>query len=205
MERVSISHKGCLLDGRLVYPELAAPFGRVVLAGPHPELGGHIGNNVVRGLSEGLAARGLIVLAFDYSPNGTGAEHASEFRAAVEEMDEMTGSDQPLAHVGYSYGCSVLQAALTISNIPLVLVAPTIGIHDFTPLHDCKNHLLVVAPERDFALDEIEFSKWFVRLPGAKHLIRGEWDGHFFRGHEDRLADSVFAFLRERWEGATCP
>jgi alpha/beta superfamily hydrolase len=205
MERVSIPYKDRLLDGRLVYPESAAPIGRVVLAGPHPELGGHVGNNVVRGLSEGLADRGLIVLAFDYSSNGTGADHAGEFRAAVEEMEELTGSDQPLALVGYSYGCSVLQAALTISNIPLVLVAPTIGIHDYSPLHDCKSYMLVVAPDRDFALDEREFSEWFVRLPGAKRLIRGEWDGHFFRGHEDRLADSVFAFLCERWEGNTCP
>src|ERR1700722_18050193 len=54
------------LEGELVYPESAAPRGAVVIAGPHPLLGGDMHNNVVRGVADELAGRGLAALRFNY-------------------------------------------------------------------------------------------------------------------------------------------
>ena len=59
--------------------------------------------------------------------------------------------------------------------------------------------LLVVAPGGDFAADSNLVEQWFQSLTASKQLVRGEWDNHFFRGHEDRLAKTVFDFLSSTW------
>jgi alpha/beta superfamily hydrolase len=59
-----------LLEGELAYPEEGRPRGAVVLAGPHPLLGGSRHNNVIRALGDGLARRGLATLRFDYRARG---------------------------------------------------------------------------------------------------------------------------------------
>jgi hypothetical protein len=60
--------------------------------------------------------------------------------------------------------------------------------------------MLVIAPDGDFATDADQVLAWFAALRGRKRLVRGEWDAHFFRGLEDRLAERVFEFLDEHWE-----
>src|SRR3954471_23759821 len=74
------------LHGRLAYPEAERVRGAVVIAGPHPLLGGDMGNNVVRGLGDGLAASGFLTLRFDYRGGGSSegpeidvARHFAEF------------------------------------------------------------------------------------------------------------------------------
>jgi alpha/beta superfamily hydrolase len=54
------------LEGELVYPEEQRPARAVVLAGPHPLLGGNMHNNVVRALGDGLARLGAATLRFNY-------------------------------------------------------------------------------------------------------------------------------------------
>ncbi|MBN9119327.1 MAG: alpha/beta fold hydrolase [Planctomycetes bacterium] len=222
VEEVRFASGRLTLEGRLCYPETAELCGVVVLAGPHPLLGGDLDNNVVRGLSAGLARRGVAVLAFNYrgvgasegaspdvtadlaefwtaSRTGDEAGYADDFRAAVRMLPVLVG-DLPTALVGYSFGCSVLPAARPDPRWPLALVAPTLGRHDYMTLAVLPNPVLVVAPTGDFAADAGAVATWFAALHGPKCLVRGEWDDHFFRGLEDRLAETVFAFLRERWE-----
>jgi alpha/beta superfamily hydrolase len=216
-----------LLEGRLGYPEAGTPVGGVVIAGPHPLLGGNVENNVVRELTAGFARRRVAALAFDYRGVG-GSEgfpphvesHLAEFwatshvsgepgyavdlRAAVEATREMIGPDLPLALVGYSFGCSLLPAAGVGPAVPMVLVAPTVGTHDYAAFRFVPNPLLVIAPDGDFAADPDRLAEWFESMTAPKWLVRGEWDDHFFRGHEERLAGLAFDFLRERWEGTPC-
>jgi alpha/beta superfamily hydrolase len=210
------------LEGRLCYPESDELLGAVALAGPHPMLGGDMENNVVRGLSGGLARRGVAVLAFNYrgvgasegaSPDVTAdlatfwatsrtageAGFADDFRAAADELGRIVGPELPRALVGYSFGCSILTAPDPRREWPLVLVAPTLGRHDYDALVRVPNPMLVVAPDGDFATDNEALTRWFAELRGPKQLVRGEWDDHFFRGAEDRLAETVFAFLRSGW------
>jgi alpha/beta superfamily hydrolase len=223
IEAVRFASGGLALEGRLCYPEEGAVRGAVVLAGPHPLLGGDMDNNVVVGLSAGLARGGVAVLCFNYrgvgasegaAPDGTAdlaafcatsrtaaeAGYADDFRAAVRALPVLVGSGLPVARAGYSFGCSILTAAELAPNTPLVLIAPTVGMHDYTALAPVPNPVLVVAPDRDFAADSGEITDWFVTLRGPKRLVRGAWDTHFFRGQENRLADEVLAFLCARWE-----
>ncbi len=210
------------LEGTLAYPEETTPVGAVVLAGPHPLLGGDMDNNVVRGLAGGLASRRVVTLRFNYrgvggseGPPIDAAAHLARFWETSHVPDEKEFSSDltdafdflqaaagrllPTALLGYSFGCSMLPHAGAASGAPLVLVAPTVGVHDYRAYDDVKNPLMVVASDDDFAADASRLREWFDRLSAPKRLIQTRRDDHFFRGHEDWLSGTVFAFLQEQW------
>jgi alpha/beta superfamily hydrolase len=207
------------LQGELAYPEAEIPRGAVVLAGPHPLLGGTMDNNVVRCLAGGLARRGWATLRFDYRGAGRSegppidvARHMALFWETSHVPDEMnlrhdvqaatafvrqaTAGDLPLVLLGYSFGCALLPHVEERAVCARVLVAPTVGKHDYTPFEAIPGPLLVVASEDDFAADATELRHWFDRLPGPGELILDHFDNHFFRGHEEWLAETVVRFLR---------
>jgi alpha/beta superfamily hydrolase len=222
VESVRIPVDGRELEGELVYGD-ETPAGAVVLAGPHPLLGGDMGNNVVRGLGDGLARLGHVTLRFNYRgvsadapPAGLAAQMASfwataqapddpgrgdDLRAAARLLRSVVGPDLPLALVGYSFGCSLLPSALHPGDASsaLAAVAPTVGAHDHDAYRTIPNPKLVIAPQDDFAADAARLTAWFDALPGPKRLLRPRLDGHFFRGHEDWLAAAVGAFLDDLW------
>jgi len=205
------------LEGRLAYPEADVPRGAVAIAGPHPLLGGDVDNNVVAALTAGLARRGFVTLSFncrgvgrsDGRPPDLGA-HLVEFWATSHVASEPGYQDDlvaaiaylrelcaaPIGLVGYSFGCSLLSAAARPGQ-PLVLIAPTVDTHDYEAFAGHDGPLLVIAPDGDFAADAARLRCWFDQLPEPKRLLTGRWDDHFFRGHEEWLADMVADFLAE--------
>jgi alpha/beta superfamily hydrolase len=212
-----------LLHGELAYPETGRARGAVVFAGPHPLLGGNLRNNVVRGLGDGLAQRGLLTLRFDYRGVGRSqgppldvARHLAEFwrtSHAPGEMDfwqDLQGAVEfvqrsapglPLALAGYSFGCALLPYVRPRGDLAaLALVAPTLEKHDYDSFFSVTTPLLVVASEDDFATDAERLRAWFGALSMPRQLVRQRRDNHFFRGHEEWLAETVFRFLDGRWE-----
>jgi alpha/beta superfamily hydrolase len=211
------------LEGELAYAEAAEVHGVALLAGPHPFLGGDMHNNVVRRLGDGLAERGIATLRFNY--RGVGASQgpaidvagqlaqfwqtsrvagepdlAQDAAAAAVFLRTSVAEALPVALLGYSFGCTLLpQLAASDPAVPLVLVAPTIGKHDYTTFETLPNPLLVIAPADDFAADAGRVRQWFDRLSAPKLLHQELRDSHFFRGHEAWLAETVIAFLQEHW------
>jgi alpha/beta superfamily hydrolase len=207
------------LEGELAYPEEGEPAAAAVLAGPHPLLGGDLHNNVVRGLGDGLAERGLVTLRFNYrgvgrseGPAVDGAGNVAHFwatshvpqemelwqdvQAAVDSLRPLAGPDTPLALVGYSFGCALLPH-VRAEGAAQVLVAPTVGKHDYEPFAGLARPTLVIASEDDFATDARRLRAWFGRLGGPKRLVLERRGGnHFFRGQEAWLAETVWDFLR---------
>jgi alpha/beta superfamily hydrolase len=195
----------------------------LVLANPHPLLGGDMDNNVVRALSRGLAERGLAVLRFNYrgvghsdGPRCDVAEHLARFRetshvageldlhadleAAASFLRGVVGPDVPLAAIGYSFGCALLPRLGCLDALDaLVLVAPTLSKHDYGPFRAVTRPLLVIAPEDDFATEVAAVRRWFEALHAPRQLVTTRLDDHFFRGHEGWLVQTVFAFLSARW------
>jgi alpha/beta superfamily hydrolase len=211
-----------LLNGELAYPEAGSAQGAVVLAGPHPLLGGNMRNNVVRSLGEGLARRGLLTLRFDYRGVGQSqgpaldvARHFAEFWKtkqvpgeldfwqdvqAAAEFAEETAPGLPVALLGYSFGCVLLpHVRPRESPFATVLIAPTVAKHDYSDYRSVVSPLLVVASEDDFATDAQCLEDWFNTLVMPCQLVRQRCDNHFFRGHENWLVETVFRFLDGRW------
>jgi alpha/beta superfamily hydrolase len=211
------------LHGELAYPEAGMPSGAAVLAGPHPLLGGNMHNNVIRALAAGLAERGLLTLRFDYRGVGLSegpavdvAAHLARFwetshvpdemalaenvQAAVAALWEAVADVRP-ALIGYSFGCALLpHVRVPGPPCPRVLIAPTVGKHDYGPYQAVDGPLLVIASEDDFATDCGRLRAWFDGLGPGRQLILKRFDNHFFRGHEGWLAEAVFAFLRDAWK-----
>lgn len=209
------------LHGELAYPESGAACGAIVLAGPHPLLGGNMENNVVRCLGSALAQQGFATLRFDYRGVGQSqgppidvARHLAEFwqtshvagetdswedvQAACDFLHDAAPPGAPLALAGYSFGCSLLpyvQRSDGADLAGLVLVAPTIGKHDYSSFRSVHRPMLVVAAPDDFATDAARLDAWLATLPMPCALVRQPCDNHFFRGHEDWLAEVVGRFL----------
>jgi hypothetical protein len=216
---------GYRLEGELAYPECLQPVGVVVVAGPHPLLGGNLHNNVVRTLGDGLAQQGFVTLRFNY--RGVGAsegpavnqteqlkrfwqtaradlepEYLADLCGAVAYLRAVAGASLPLTLVGYSFGCTLLPAAAKVGGgaAALVLVAPTLGVHDFNDYAAVTAPKLVIAPEADFATAAVNVDDWFAGLPAPKRLERPRLDSHFFRGHEDWLLATLGTCLDGQWE-----
>jgi alpha/beta superfamily hydrolase len=206
------------LEGELAYLDGAAPTGLVAIAGPHPGLGGTMHNNVVRGLGDSLAWHNLVTLRFNYRGVGGSegppgdrvarlsqfwqsshareeGDYAEDMRAATAFLGSVVVAPHPLALVGYSFGCSLLPQTAPDPDMPLILIAPTIGMHDYAPYASLKNPKLVLAATGDFATDIAELGRWFDRLPPPRRLVVQPLDSHFFRGHEEWLVQTIHDFL----------
>ncbi len=209
-----------LLHGEMAYPEDGAVRGAVVLAGPHPLLGGNMRNNVIRALAAGLARRGFGTFRFDYRGVGKSEgppidvpHHVAEFwrtsHVAGEAdlwQDVQAAADWlvqavpgvPLALAGYSFGCSLLPFVQNPALAALAVIAPTVGKHGYDAYRDLPTPLLIVAPADDFAADAAQLDAWLTTLAMQRQVLRPGCDNHFFRGHEGWLADVVARFLDNR-------
>jgi uncharacterized protein len=211
------------LEGELAYPGKGPPVGAVVLAGPHPLLGGSMHNNVVRALGDGLPFSGLATLRFNYRGVGgsTGPaldvthnlvefwEHSrlpgeetlgDDLWGALTFLRSVVGENLPVALAGYSFGCTLLSGVVGSNRqMPLILIAPTVGTHDLNRFAALPQPKLVIAPQHDFALDEQALSGWFDSLCQPSELLRPALDGHFFRGHESWLIEVIGDFLDRHW------
>ena len=223
VEGIRFSAGPYLLEGELAYAEDAdAPLAGVVLAGSHPLLGGTMHNNVVRGLGDGLAERGLATLRFNYRGVGRSqgpavdvARHMAEFwetahvfgemdlwqdvQGAADFLRAVADPGKPLVLIGYSFGCALLPSVrLPEPPAALVLIAPPLAKHGYSALATAKSPLLVIVSEDDFTADPELLRAWFDGLAAEKELIQAPLDNHFFRGHEPWLVDTVAAFLQEQ-------
>ena len=130
-ENISIPSSHGPLEGVLAYPADRLPWFAVVMAGPHPLLGGDMNNNVLLGLENELVARGGATLRFNYAGVGNSAgppllevdqidaflatsrladepQRRHDLSAAVDTMRSTLGPEVPLLLVGYSFGCAVI-------------------------------------------------------------------------------------------------
>src|ERR1700722_16051040 len=100
------------LKGELAYPESIPPVGAVVLAGPHPMLGGDLGNNVVRGLATGRAQRGVATLSFNYQGFGGSEGEVSNLASQIAEFWVNSHTSKEL-----SYASDFLAAITAINDM----------------------------------------------------------------------------------------
>lgn len=218
-ETVRIQGRGRTLQGNLAYPEDHAECSALI-AGPHPFLGGDMRNNVVRSLSQALAARGAITLTFDYGGVGASEGGPADWPAVMstfwkdgsfkEESDWANDtesaiaslrqwSDLPRVLLGYSFGCWTVTQNLPGSCAEaIVLISPNPEKHTFEELSGCHAPLLLIHSDNDFTCSVSKMVAWFESLREPKTRVQLPASEHFFRGHEKELTDVVLEFLSHR-------
>lgn len=213
MSGTCITHESVMFDGpsgalvgTLAYGESASR-GTVMLAGPHPYMGGTMDNNVVRALADGLAERGYATLRFDYHAlradtiadsmlafwttghTPQDSELIEEARSAQCWLREQLHDDVHL--LGYSFGCEVVSHVCDNDTPSVVLVAPTVKHHDLEGLSEAKCSKLLLYSNNDFATTQLATESWFARITGPKMKRCFVGVDHFFKGCEDEMARLV--------------
>jgi uncharacterized protein len=215
-EDVRIQGPGRVLEGVLAYPSARADCS-VLIAGPHPFLGGDMHNNVVSTLLDALASQGAVALAFNYAGVGAsegGPEHwptamsafwkrgsfpqerdwADDAGTAMKALQEWFSGSVVL--IGYSFGCwAIMNHLRTSQTKAVVLISPNPSQHSFSSLSDCSARLLLIHSDVDFTCSLSETIAWVDSVREPKTRVQLSAGEHFFRGHESELSETVLGFL----------
>lgn len=210
-EQVEIFAPGGALRGVLAYPAAGRPSASLVIAGPHPFLGGHVDNNIVSSVGQAGAERGWMTLRFAYREGGgdmlermdefwrTG--YAPEDGSRLEELRAAVawaGQVAPVrCLVAYSFGCWLASRLVAEDGFAgaVAMIAPTVVQHDFSPMRRWPGTKMVAGSDNDFAtpLAQLrrEVGSWappceLMIVPGAEH---------FFRGRTETLNQAIFDWL----------
>lgn len=196
---VSIPFACGSLSGRLA--SAAAPDFVAVVCHPHPAYGGHMYNNVVLALRDGLAAANAAVLRFDFRGVGSsdgasagGSEEVADVLAAATWIEERH-PNVPLVLAGYSFGAVMaLGAAASRPCRGLLLVAPPPAMLAAGELLEVGVPTAIVSGDRDgfCPLTDLHEATGGGRLPTT--VIAGA--DHFFSGFEDEVRAAATAFCR---------
>jgi uncharacterized protein len=197
---------GPSLEGRL--RELPGASAGLVLCHPHPLYGGDMDNPVIVRAAEVAQGLGVATLRFNFrgvgasgGTHGGGAAEMDDLRAALARTRLVLPSGAPIGLLGYSFGAWVSARVTADDPRPLCLVAPPLGMLDWTTLPPARPDLFVAAGSRDPYCPLPELERFAARLPGARVAII-EGADHFFFGKLYPLGEEVAAWCRD-WAGAS--
>lgn len=179
---------GAMLEG-LYHKGEKADLPGMVIAAPHPRMGGSMDSPVVAEIAFASARDQRPTMRFNY--RGVGAsqgelagrdatEEREDFRAAASELRETTGQ-RLLVAAGYSFGARVaLSFALSdVDVIAAILVAPPTSLFPFEDLADLRMPALILAGSDDEHVDRTRLSPIAAKagavrievIPGANHVF----------------------------------
>lgn len=211
------------LEAILTYPESEDSDHQILIAGPHPLLGGDMENNVVRQLSLHLAENKISTLRFNYRGVGLSdgerinstdniaqfletshieseADFYHDLISAGSYLEQHLGRIDYL--VGYSFGASLCSRWLTEKSgvKGVVLISPTIEKHDYQGLRNSPVPKLIISSEDDFAVPVCKLNQLYSEWQSPKKLMIEKFDNHFYRGYETWLAEKILDFTGDRNE-----
>lgn len=196
------------LDARLWAP--AGPSAGLLLCHPHPLYGGDMDNPVIVRAAEVAQGLGLATLRFNFrgvgasaGSHGGGVAERDDVKAALARMRSVVAAGGPVGLLGYSFGAWVAAhvAAEPGAGLPLCLVAPPLGMLDWTTVPPARPDLLVVAGNRDSYCPLPDLERFTARLAGARTAVI-EGADHFFFGKLYPMGEAVAAWCRD-WAGAS--
>jgi alpha/beta superfamily hydrolase len=129
LERMTLvdAGDGVVLEGLFQTGGSAVP---VVLAAPHPQLGGSMDSPVLAEIVWQLARRGHPTLRFNYRGVGaSGGQRSADLDAAAADISRAVDQIEARAIVGYSFGASAAaRVALVHDRVDrVILVAPAVA------------------------------------------------------------------------------
>ena len=192
------------LEGLFQRPQ-AVPHPAVVVCHPHPLFGGDMHNSVVAAVCQALVKADIAALRFNFRGVGRtlgrfddGVGERADAIAALAYLRQREGVDPAkVGIVGYSFGAAVALVAADERVAALAAISPPNFGRGIPPLAircptllitgDCDD---VAPPGQLTTLAEMIGPQCQVALvPGADH---------FWWGHEEKLAQVVARFLRDR-------
>lgn len=195
---------GPSLEAVVAHPPSASA--GLVLCHPHPLYGGDMDNPVVVRGAEVAQALGLATLRFNFrgagrstGTHGGGVAEIEDVRAALAHLAATLPSGATLGLLGYSFGAWVSARVTATSPRPLCLVAPPLGMLDWSTLPPARPDLCVLAGTRDTYCPLPELERFMAELPVARRTII-EGADHFFFGKLFPLGEEIGAWCRG-WAG----
>lgn len=188
------------LEARLDAAE--EPRGIALLCHPHPQYGGNMHDAVLATAAGAMLEAGLSCLRFNFRGVGHSAGEHDDGRGEVDDvLAAMTAARAqqnagPLWLLGYSFGAAMAWAAAQRQSPEgLILIAPPVGLMDFSGALSAPLHVHVLHGERDDFAAVASVEQWAGALepPASVHVLDGA--DHFFRGHEGALATAVADLL----------
>jgi len=172
----------------------------VVISHPNPLMGGAMQNNVVESLVQAFYEKGYATLRFNF--RGVGRSEGRHDNG-VGEQDDLAGAVaflesrgvRNIALAGYSFGAWVTANYLRNRQAAgqVVLVAPPVSVHEFSPGALAGKIDLIVCGDKDpFCRSEDILS--FSTEVGSKSAFIPRTD-HFFVGKEQELIKNVQEIL----------
>lgn len=203
------------LEGHWDWPTGDGPFPAAVVCHPHPLLGGDMWNNVVNAVCLALARRSIAAFRFNFRGVGSsqgdyagGVGEAEDVQSALEFVGNADKVDaQRLGLVGYSFGASVILAALPrirqVAALALISTPlPTADISsvllpapDWHYFAGYPRPKLLVSGDRDTFAPPTELHRLAEKLAPPKEVVVIPKMDHFWLGWERELAATVADFL----------
>lgn len=201
---------GPRLEGRLA--ESPHSTGGLVLCHPHPLYGGDMDNPVIVRAAEVAQGLGLTTLRFNFrgagasgGSHGGGIAEEDDARAALARARAALPVTAPLGLLGYSFGAWVsarVAAKPPALPLPLCLVAPPLGMLDWTTVPTGATPLLIVAGTRDQYCPLPDLERFTARLPAARTAVI-EGADHFYFGKLFPMGLEIERWLREWARGGS--
>jgi hypothetical protein len=179
----------------------------VVIAHPHPQMGGSMDNNVVLTLAAAYGEAGFTTLRFNFRGAGRsggtyddGRGEQEDVLAAVAFLGAEGCGATELA--GYSFGAWVISRVLASPgrSFPTVLVSPPAGFLEFDFSGWPGNVRLVAAGDRDPYLDRAVVEAEALRAGADFEIVPGA--DHFFGGRERLLLEVLRRHLGDPGSGS---
>jgi uncharacterized protein len=180
----------------------------LVLCHPHPLYGGDMDNPVVVRAAEVAQRLGFATLRFNFRGVGTsggthggGIAEMDDVRAALARIQTAVPAGAPIGLLGYSFGAWVSGRVAAADPRPLCLIAPPLGMLDWTTLPPARRDLCVVAGNRDAYCPLPDLERFAAGLSGARVAIIDGAD-HFFFGKLYPMGEEVGRWCQD-WTGAS--
>lgn len=189
---------GVVLEGDLALPK-GDPAAAVVLAHPHPQMGGTRQSLVTSELFRSVPAAGVAAVRFDFrGAGGSGGEYGE---GKDEQLDVLAALDllagrvpgATLALAGWSFGADV---SLSVTDPRLAgwfVVAPPLRWGSYGAAEDPRPKLLAV-PQHDRFRPPDEVAERTASWTNTRMEVVAGAD-HFCAGRTDKVADLLLGFV----------
>ncbi|MEA3405700.1 MAG: CocE/NonD family hydrolase [Pseudomonadota bacterium] len=161
----------------------------VVISHPHPEFGGTMDNKVVTTLERTFQSMGYGTVTYNF--RGVGASEGRYDGGVGEQQDlqavvdwlKSSYSFERLVLAGFSFGAYVtLSAQSSLEADRLLIVAPPVGLYDFSEIKEVEQPWDMVIGLEDEVISVAEMMQWAMAREFKPSLYCRSGASHFFHG-----------------------